>query len=73
MRNNTRLKTLLIRYTVSFDLEGDGRWVLLLTDRTNNGAFQFEGKSYSEVLTKAYSHMLRQLKSTQSADQGYLA
>jgi hypothetical protein len=62
MRNNTKLKTLLIRYTASFDLEGDGHWVLLLTDKVTNDARRFEGTSYGSVLSKAYSHLLKELK-----------
>ncbi len=62
MRNNTKLKTLLIRYTVSFDMEGDGRWILWLTDRVTGGGRRFEGSSYGVVLSQAYSQLLRELK-----------
>lgn len=61
MRNSTKLKTLLIKYTVSLDMDDDGRWVLLLTDKSNNDMKEFEGKSYGRVLALAYSWMLKTL------------
>ncbi|MBL0308913.1 MAG: hypothetical protein IPP77_04320 [Bacteroidetes bacterium] len=65
MRNTTKLKTLLIKYTVSLDMDDDGGWVLLLTDKGNNEMKQFEGESYSRVLSLAYSFLLRDLKKDQ--------
>ncbi len=62
MRNTTKLKVLLLKYTVSLDLDDDGCFVLLLTDKSNNDMKQFEGKSYSQVLAFAYSFLLRELK-----------
>jgi hypothetical protein len=62
MRNSTKLKTLLIKYTVSLDLDDDEAFVLLLIDKSNNETKQFHGKSYSSVLSMAYSFMLRALK-----------
>ena len=62
MRNSTKLKTLLIKYTVSLDLDDDEAFVLLLIDKSNNETKQFHGKSYSSVLPMAYSFMLRALK-----------
>lgn len=62
MRNNTKLKTLLIRYTVSFDMDNDGQFTLLLTDKTDNTTQYFEGESYGKVLNKAYSYLLKTLR-----------
>lgn len=64
MRNSTKLKTLLIKYTVSLDMDDDGRWVLLLTDKSNNNMKEFEGESYGKVLTAAYSFLKQELKNT---------
>jgi len=63
MRNNTKLKLLLQKYTVTFEREDDGLFVLLLTDKDSGQMKEFEGKSYSDVLGKAYSYLLRVLKS----------
>lgn len=62
MRNNTKLKLLLQKYTVTFEREDDGLFVLLLTDKNSGQMKEFEGKSYSDVLNKAYSYLLRILK-----------
>ncbi|MCX6290812.1 MAG: hypothetical protein NT126_03520 [Bacteroidetes bacterium] len=66
MRNTTKLKTLLIKYTVSFDMGDDELFKLMLTDKQTNDGQLFEGKSYSIVLSKAYSYLLQQLKKTDS-------
>jgi hypothetical protein len=62
MRNNTKLKTLLLKYTVSFDMDDDEQFTLLLTDKANNHMHQFEGTSYGKVLAMAYSFLLKELK-----------
>jgi hypothetical protein len=62
MRNTTKLKALLLKYTVSFDMDDDELFKLMLTDKQSNRGVLFEGKSYSIVLGKAYSHLLRELK-----------
>jgi hypothetical protein len=62
MRNTTKLKVLLLKYTVSFDMDADESFILLLTDKATNDMHQFEGKSYSKVLAMAYSFLLKELK-----------
>jgi len=62
MRNSTKLKTLLLRYTISLDLDDDGMFKLILTGKHNDEAQVFDGKSYGVVLAKAYSYLLRQLR-----------
>jgi len=62
MRNTTKLKTLLLKYTLSFDMDDDGNFKLTLMDKTNGNMQQFEADSYGRVLAKAYSYLLRDLK-----------
>lgn len=62
MRNTTKLKALLLKYTVSFDMNDDEQFQLMLTDKQNYKAQLFEGESYSIVVAKAYSYMLKELK-----------
>jgi hypothetical protein len=62
VRNTTKLKILLQKYTVSLDMDDQESFVLVLTDKTNNNMHEFEGASYSIVLAKAYSFLLRTLK-----------
>ncbi len=62
MRNTTKLKTLLIKYTISLDRLDDEEFKLMLTDKQTNESELFTGKSYSMVLSKAYSYLLKVLK-----------
>ena len=62
MRNNTKLKLLLQKYTVSFALDDDGLFTLILIDKSTNNQQQFEGESYAKVLAQAYSYLLRQVR-----------
>lgn len=62
MRNTTKLKVLLQKYTVTLDLNDDESFLLLLTDKSNNDMQEFVGESYSAVVAKAYSYLLRTMK-----------
>lgn len=62
MRNTTKLKTLLLKYTLTFDMDDDGRFFLRLTDKATHQTSLIEGESYSKVLAKAYSFLLKDLK-----------
>ncbi len=62
MRNSTKLKTLLLKYTILLDITNDGLFKLLLTDKQTHKTELFEGESYGKVLTKAYSYLLKELK-----------
>lgn len=67
MRNTSKLKTLLIKYTVSLDMGDDEIFKLILTDKQNNHAQLFEGKSYSIAIDKAYRYMLKQIRDQASS------
>ena len=71
MRNTTKLKTLLMKYTVSFDMGDDENFKLMLLDKQSNQSHLVEGPSYSIVLGKAYSFMLQELKKTPGLRQRY--
>jgi hypothetical protein len=62
MRNTTKLKILLQKYTVTINRDEDEIFILLLTDKNNGKMQEFDGKSYSSVLSKAYNYLLRVLK-----------
>jgi hypothetical protein len=62
MRNTTKLKILLQKYRVSLDMDVDEQFKLLLTDKDTGKIHELEGKSYSIVISKAYSYLLRVLK-----------
>ena len=63
MRNSTKLKNLLQLYSATFDLDDDGNFRLTLVDKRNYDTQLFIDKAYSTVLSKAFSYMLKELKS----------
>lgn len=67
MRNTSKLKTLLIKYTVSLEMGDDEIFKLILTDKQNNHAQLFEGNSYSIVMEKAYRYLLKQIRDSTSS------
>lgn len=62
MRNTTKLKILLQKYQITLDMDVDEQFTMLLTDKDSGKVHKLEGKSYSIVIAKAYSHLLRALK-----------
>jgi len=62
MRNTTKLKHMLLKYTFTLDMDEDDFFKLVLTDKQTNHMQLIEGKSYSEVLSKGYSYFLKELK-----------
>ncbi|MBN2637824.1 MAG: hypothetical protein JXR65_01905 [Bacteroidales bacterium] len=62
MRNNTKLKLLLQKYTVTLNRNEDEVFQLRLTDKNKGTQQEFEGASYSIVMAKAYSYLLKVLK-----------
>ncbi len=63
MRNTTKLKHLLIKYTATFNLEDEGLFHLMIQDKFNrNKNAIFEGKSYAIVLDRAYRYMMKEIK-----------
>ena len=63
MRNTTKLKMILYKYMVSFELNDAEVFVMTIVDKFNDKSERFEAKSYSLVISKAYSYLLRELKS----------
>ena len=62
MRATTKLKLLLLRYSVQLDLDEEEQMILTLTDKVFGSHEQFVGKTYSVLVGKAYSFMLREIK-----------
>ena len=63
MRNSTKLKTLLLKYTIQLDMTEDDIFQLTLTNKQSGKAQLFEGESYGKALGMAYSYLLKELKS----------
>jgi hypothetical protein len=66
MRNTTKLKNILYKYVVSFELTEDEQFVMILVDINHGNREILQAKSYSLVISKAYSFMLRELKKEES-------
>jgi len=63
MRNTTKLKHVLSKYSLGVDMDDEGMFKLTLVDKfLNNEIHTVEGKSWSIVVTKAYSILLKDLK-----------
>jgi len=62
MRNTTKLKHILQLYTVSLDMDEDDNFHLVLISKKNHSSSVFTGKSYSGVISKAFSSMMKDIK-----------
>ena len=62
MRNTTKLKAILLKYTVSFDLNEDEVFIMTIIDKNLGAGKEFQSKTYSLVISKAYSYMVGELK-----------
>ncbi len=61
-------KHILQLYTVSLDMDDDGNFHLTLMDKRNHSILTFIDKAYSVVMGKAFSHMMKEIK-TRNKDQ----
>ena len=66
MRNTTKLKAILLKYTVSFDMNEDEIFTMTLIDKTTGMGTEFQAKTYSTVISKAYYYMLGVLRKDES-------
>lgn len=62
MRNATKLKLLLQLYMLTFDLDEDEQFYLVMVDKRNNSSHTIVAKTYTDTLNKAYSFMMKALK-----------
>ena len=62
MRNSTKLKTLLLKYSIYLEMDDDELFRMVLTEKSGHASAQVEGTSYSMVLSRAYSHLLKEVK-----------
>ena len=62
MRNTTKLKQILLKYDLDLSMEEDGLMKLTLVDKITGSLASFENSSYSNLLSKCYSHFLKEIK-----------
>jgi hypothetical protein len=62
MRNTTKLKQILLKYDLDLSMEEDGVLKLTLVDKSTGAFTLFENSSYSTLISKSYSHFLKEIK-----------
>ncbi len=62
MRNTTKLKQILLKYDVALSLEDEVLLKIALVDKITGKVFDFEHRSYSQLIGKCYSYFLKSLK-----------
>ena len=63
MRNTTKLKQILLKFDLDLSMEEDGLLKLTLVDKITGNMISFEHISYSSLLSRSYSHFLKEIKS----------
>ena len=66
MRNTTKLKQILLKYDVDLSMDEENQMKLTLVDKSTGHYVFFEHSSYSHLLSKCYSHFLKELKRAES-------
>ena len=61
MKNSTKLKAILQLYTVTLDMDDDGNFHLMMTNKRNGDAQIFIDKAYTIVVGKAFGYMKKKL------------
>ncbi|MBI4931318.1 MAG: hypothetical protein HY841_11185 [Bacteroidetes bacterium] len=69
MRNTTKLKAILLKYTVSFDMNDDEIFTMTIIDKTLGSGKEFQAKTYSQVISKAYHFMSGELRKSEEREQ----
>ena len=64
MRSTTKLKIILKDYTVDLSMNDDTNIVLTLFSKEDDDSKFFENKSYSVLISKAYSYTNKQKRSS---------
>jgi len=62
MRNTTKLKQILLKYNLDLSMEEEGLLTMTLLDKVTGKMEKFEHASYSQLIGKGYSHLLKSLK-----------
>jgi hypothetical protein len=62
MRNTTKLKQILLKYNLDLSMEEEGLLTMTLLDKVTGKMESFEHGSYSQLIGKGYSHLLKSLK-----------
>lgn len=62
MKNTTKLKNILQVYAVTFNINDQEELILSITHKANQNTYTFTNKSYTAVISKAFSHLMKEVK-----------
>ncbi|MBS1597438.1 MAG: hypothetical protein JST75_04390 [Bacteroidetes bacterium] len=62
MRNTTKLKQILLKYNLDLSMEEEDLMKMVLIDKVSGRMQSFEHSSYSQLISKGYGYMLKELK-----------
>ncbi|MDP4131685.1 MAG: hypothetical protein Q8918_01375 [Bacteroidota bacterium] len=62
MRNTTKLKQILLKYDLALSMEEETLMKLSLIDKATGKIKSFEHASYSQLISKGYGYLLKELK-----------
>jgi hypothetical protein len=62
MRNTTKLKQILLKYDLALSLAEESLLKITLFDKLTGDPVSFDHGSYSHLISKCYSHFLKELK-----------
>ncbi|MBK6732249.1 MAG: hypothetical protein IPG60_15290 [Bacteroidetes bacterium] len=65
MRNTTMLKAVLLKYSITIDMDDDEKFTMQLKDKQSNKVEVIKSKNYSGLIRKAYSYLLQDLKGSE--------
>jgi len=62
MKNTTKLKLILLKYSVTFDMDEDENLLMTITDKRHGEKETFVHKNYTAVVRKAFVYMNKQIR-----------
>jgi hypothetical protein len=62
MRNTSKLKHILLKYDVDLSMDDDGYLKMTIIDKVSGESEMFANNSYSFLINKAYSYLLKKIK-----------
>jgi hypothetical protein len=69
MKNTTKLKLILIRYSVTFDMDEDENLQLTLSDKKDRAKQTFIHKNYTAVVRMAFVYMNKEARKSAYIDR----
>lgn len=61
-KNTTKLKAVLLKYSVTFDMSDDEIFTATLIDKTTGVGTELQADSYTHIINKIYYYMKAELR-----------